>query len=124
MNLTDKPNIAFEIRKPLEHHCIILYHSLGMGKAFSVCQDSSKAPIELRLIWRSFSGEYGTNALFFSCSTGLTQVTRAVFCTEFLQCLSLVRAFLFTGAAGLYPAVLLVLLSTPVSDTFAVLLGL
>lgn len=57
INLTDKQNIAFEIRKPLEYNCIILYHSLGMGKAFSICQDSSKTLIEQRLMWWSFSGE-------------------------------------------------------------------
>lgn len=50
INLTDKPNIAFEIRKPLEHQCIILYHSLGTGKAFSICQDSSKTLTEQKLM--------------------------------------------------------------------------
>lgn len=64
INLTDKLNIAFEIRKPLEHRCIILYHSLGMGKAFSICQDSSKTRTEQKLIGWSFLGEYWKEGAF------------------------------------------------------------
>lgn len=64
INLTDEPNIAFEVRKPLEHHCITLCDSLGKAKAFSISQDCSKTLIEQKLMWWSFSGEYWKERAF------------------------------------------------------------